>query len=103
MTKIQAISSGPGANRYLQIVQQLISRRWEPHQVDPTIDSFQVIVRFRLYRNGSVQDVAVEQTSGNGYLDDAGKRAVLSGVASAGIPRRDDGPIPRRAFQLSCR
>ncbi|MGH7231869.1 MAG: TonB family protein [Nitrospiraceae bacterium] len=77
ITKIQALSSGPGANRYLQIVQQLISRRWEPYQVDPTAESFLVVVRFRLNRNGSVQDVAVEQTSGNGYFDDAGKRAVL--------------------------
>ena len=77
-TKIQAASSGPGANRYLQLVEQLISRQWQPHQVDPTIESFRVIVKFRLYRSGSVRDVMVEQTSGNGYFDDAGKRAVLS-------------------------
>ena len=77
ITKIQAQSSGPGANLYLQKVQQKISQQWQPYQVDPTIDAFRVIVKFRLYRNGEVKDVAVEQTSGNGYLDDAGKRAVL--------------------------
>lgn len=77
-TTIQAQGSGPGFNRYLLLVQRLISNGWVPPQVDPTIRSFQVIVKFRLYRDGSIKDVSIEQTSGNEYYDLAGKRAVLS-------------------------
>ncbi|MES4784880.1 MAG: hypothetical protein C4294_02620, partial [Nitrospiraceae bacterium] len=73
-----APGSGPGFNRYLLLVQRLISNGWIPPQVDPTVQSFQVIVKFRLYRNGSIEDVTIEQTSGNEYYDLAGKRAVLS-------------------------
>lgn len=78
VTAIQAPGSGPGFNRYLLLVQRLISNGWIPPQVDPTVQSFQVIVKFRLYRNGSIEDVTIEQTSGNEYYDLAGKRAVLS-------------------------
>ena len=77
-TKLQAYSTGPGSNPYLQLVQQQISRAWVPPQVDPTMESFQVIVKFRLYRNGIVRDVLVEHPSGNEYYDLAGRRAVLS-------------------------
>jgi TonB family protein len=77
-TAIQAQGMGPGSNPYLQLVQRQISRAWIPPQVDPTAQSFQVVVKFRLLRNGSVRDVVVEQTSGNDYYDMAGRRAVLS-------------------------
>ncbi|HJU04352.1 MAG TPA: TonB family protein [Nitrospiraceae bacterium] len=91
LTKIQAISSsGPGANQYLQRIQQLISSRWSPHQVDPTIESFRVIVKFRLNRDGKVDSVKVEQTSGNGYFDDAGVRAVVSGSLPGFPPEMSD-------------
>jgi colicin import membrane protein len=94
ITKISAQSSGPGANRYLQIVQQRIIRQWQPYQVDPMIEAYRVIVKFRLYRNGNVQDqdVVVEETSGNGYFDDAGKRAVLRARPLPAFP--DDMPDP---------
>jgi TonB family protein len=89
-TKIQAISSGPGANRYLQLVEQLISRQWQPPQVDPTMESFRVIVKFRLNRDGKVVSEEVEQTSGNGYFDDAGKRAIRSAQLPGFPPEMSD-------------
>lgn len=75
---IQAQGGGPGFNQYLQVVQRKISQLWTPPQVDPNVQSLQVVIKFRLYRNGQVSEVVVEQTSGNEYYDLAGKRAVIS-------------------------
>jgi hypothetical protein len=77
-TAIQARGGGPGFNPYLSRVQRIISQGWTAPPVDPTVQYFQVVVKFRLLRNGSVRDVVVEQTSGNEYYDMAGTRAVLS-------------------------
>jgi colicin import membrane protein len=76
-TAIRA-SGGSGYNPYLLLVQRQISAAWVPPQVDPATQSFQVVIKFRLFRNGSVKELMIEQTSGNEYYDLAGKRAILS-------------------------
>jgi colicin import membrane protein len=85
-TAIQAQGMGSGSNPYLLLVQRQISGAWVPPQVDPTVQSFQVIIKFRLFRNGSVKDVIVEQTSGNEYYDMAGKRAILAATPLPAFP-----------------
>jgi colicin import membrane protein len=39
--------------------------------------TYTMIVKFRLQRDGTIKDVAVQQSSGNAYFDMAGQRAVL--------------------------
>jgi TonB family protein len=78
VTKIQVSGDESGLSRYLAIVQGKISEQWVAPPVDVANRSYQVVVKFRLHRSGRISDVAVERESGNGYYDDAGKRAVLS-------------------------
>jgi colicin import membrane protein len=58
-------------------VEAIIKSQWEPPPIDVGGQTYNVVVRFRYYRNGTVKDVTVQQTSGNSYFDDAGKRAIL--------------------------
>jgi len=78
VTKIQISGDDSGLSRYLAIVQNKISEQWVAPPVDAANRSYQVVIKFRLHRSGRISDVVVERESGNGYYDDAGKRAVLS-------------------------
>ena len=71
------ISGTAGSNTYWARVQSIISSQWEPPPVDMAGQTYAVIVKFRLQRDGMIKDVVVKQTSGNAYFDMAGQRAVL--------------------------
>jgi TonB family protein len=71
------IAGSSGSNPYWARVQNLISSQWEPKAVFLTGVTYTVTIRFRLQRDGSIKDVTVLRSSGNGYFDDAGQRAVL--------------------------
>ena len=66
-----------GSSSYWARVQSIIRSQWEPPPVDITGQTYQVVVTFRLQRDGVIKDVVVKQTSGNTYFDMAGQRAVL--------------------------
>ena len=78
VTAIQVSGDESGLSRYLTIVQNKISEQWVAPPVDAANRSYRVIIKFQLHRSGRISDVVVERESGNGYYDDAGKRAVLS-------------------------
>lgn len=70
------ISGREAANVYWAKVQSTISSRWEPPPIDMVGQSYTMIVKFRLLRDGTIKEVAVKQSSGNVYFDMAGQRAV---------------------------
>ncbi|HZS11905.1 MAG TPA: TonB family protein [Nitrospirales bacterium] len=76
--KIVAQDGGPGSNDYFALVQRLISQGWVPPKIGIAGDTFEVIIRFRLSRDGRVSEIAIDTPSGNGYYDDSARRAVLS-------------------------
>lgn len=78
VTAIQATGDPSGLGRYLSLVQARISEQWVAPPVNLTGKSHQVVIKFRLHRSGRISDVEIERASGNGYYDDAGKRAVQS-------------------------
>lgn len=78
VTAIQAPGADSGLGRYLAVVQSKISEQWVAPPVEMEGHSYQVVVKFRLHRSGRISDVEIERPSGNGYYDDAGKRAVLT-------------------------
>jgi TonB family protein len=71
------ISGTAGSNPYWARVQSIISSHWEPPPIDMAGQSYTMIVKFRLQRDGTIKDVVVQQSSGNAYYDIAGQRAVL--------------------------
>lgn len=70
-------SGSSGTNPFWARVEAIIRGQWEPPPIDVSGSSYSVIVKFRFFRNGTVKDVSIQETSGNSYFDDAGRRAVL--------------------------
>jgi len=70
------ISGTAGSSPYWARVQSIISSHWEPPPIDMGGQTYTVIVKFRLQRDGTIKDVVVQQSSGNTYFDMAGQRAV---------------------------
>jgi len=70
-------SGTSGTNPFWGRVEAIIKNQWEPPPIDVTGQTYSAVIRFRYYRNGTVKDVTVQQTSGNSYFDMAGQRAVL--------------------------
>src|SRR4030095_5978381 len=70
------ISGSSGTNPFWARVQTIINRNWEPPPIDMSGTTYSTVIRFRYFRNGTIKEVAVQQTSGNGYFDDAGKSAI---------------------------
>ena len=70
-------SGTSGTNPFWGRVEAIIKSQWEPPPIDVTGQTYSAVIRFRYYRNGTIKDVAIQQTSGNSYFDMAGQRAVL--------------------------
>ncbi len=70
------ISGSAGSSSYWALVQSRISREWQPPPIDMAGQTYTMIVKFRLQRDGTIKDVVVQQSSGNAYFDMAGQRAV---------------------------
>ena len=83
-TRLQ-VTGMTGSNPYLARVQARISGFWAAPPVDLSGTALTVKVKFRLERNGRVSSLAIEQSSGNGYYDDAAKRAVQT-ANDQGLP-----------------
>ena len=71
------ISGTTGSSPYWARVQAVISSHWEPPPIDLAGQTYTMVVKFRLQRDGTIKDVVVQQSSGNAYYDLAGQRAVL--------------------------
>jgi len=71
------ISGTAGSNPYWARVQTIISNQWESPPIAMLGQPYTVTVKFRLQRDGAINDVVVQQSSGNAYFDLAGQRAVL--------------------------
>lgn len=70
-------SGSSGTNPFWGRVEAIIKSNWEPPPIDVTDQTYSVVVKFRFYRNGTVKDVAIQQSSGNSYFDMAGQRAIM--------------------------
>ncbi|MBI4402338.1 MAG: TonB family protein [Nitrospirae bacterium] len=100
-TTIRVTGNASGTNPYLAAVQNKISRHWIAPQVDLTGRSLQVVIKFRLHRSGSVSDVLIEKSSGNGYYDDAGRRAVFAAAPLPPFPSDMSDPYLETHFSFT--
>lgn len=81
----------PFGNRfgaYADLLRRRISEKWRTSDVDPVVRSSRpAIVSFDIYRNGSVRNVRVVQSSGIPTLDLSARRAVLEAAPLPELPR----------------
>jgi TolA protein len=71
---------------FLSAIERKVSENWYSAASDGKT-GLSSVVYFRLLRNGSVEDVRVETSSGNGYFDRAAVRAVKSAAPFPPLPR----------------
>ena len=73
---------------YIQTLSDKISAQWFTSLIDPGVSGqFQVVVTFKIQKDGRITDLAVEQPSGSQSLDDSAKRAVQRAAPFAPLPK----------------
>jgi outer membrane biosynthesis protein TonB len=78
-TKLKVLSgASSGANAYLAMVKRIVDEKWTAPPVDISGAALTVVIKFHVSRSGIISGVEFKQQSGNGWYDDAGRRAVLS-------------------------
>jgi TonB family protein len=65
------------SNPYWARVEAIIKSQWEAPPIANKGQSYTATVKFRLFRDGTIKDVEIQQTSGNSYFDISAQRAVL--------------------------
>ena len=89
-TALQVSGSSPEGNAYWGRVWSKIDREWVAPPVEvQSGKSLQVVVAFRIERNGGVKNLSIKRSSGNEYYDLAAKRAIL-----------DARPLPQFAADM---
>jgi TonB family protein len=72
---------------YLQNIQDRISARWFQSLVDPGVNgTFQTTVYFRIFRDGSISEVEIKESSGLPSLDLSAKRAIVTAAPFPPLP-----------------
>jgi len=73
---------------YLQIIIDRVSNNWFTSLVDPGISgSFQATVHFRIYKNGQISELKIEESSGMKSLDLSALRAIQTSAPFPPLPR----------------
>ena len=83
-TKLR-VAGVAGSNPYLALVKNRISGFWRPPG-DLLDGGLTVVVKFRLERNGRVDNVIIKESSGNDYYDRAAQRAVRDALPLPPFP-----------------
>jgi periplasmic protein TonB len=83
-------STSPFGNRfgyYEQLLRDAVSRNWHTEQFDARMQSLPaVVVTFEVFKDGSVKNVRVSQSSGNFAVDQSAQRAILASVPLPKLP-----------------
>ncbi len=72
---------------YLQIIIDRVSNNWFTSLVDPGVSgSFQATVHFKIYKNGQISELKIEESSGIKSLDLSALRAIQTSAPFPPLP-----------------
>lgn len=103
---IQGQGGGDFATRYgwyIEAVRRRINQNWLQSTIDPAVRSARTahcVVTFTIYRDGSVKDIRLSQTSGNLSMDNSAQRALLSSVPMPALPGDYSGSFVNVTFDF---
>ena len=103
---IKSEGGGDFASRYgwyIEAVKRRIQGNWLQNTIDPGIRAARTahaVVEFTIYRDGTVKDIRVSQTSGNLSMDNSGLRAIMSSNPMPGLPPDYSGSNVRVIFDF---
>ena len=89
---------------YAAILQRLISQRWNTNDVDSRLRTAPPVkVHFTILRDGTLQDIKIAESSGNGVLDMSAQRAVADTGRVPPLPPGYDKDSARIEFWFELR
>ena len=103
---IQGQGGGDFATRYgwyIEAVRRRINQNWLQSTIDPAVRAARTahcVVNFTIYRDGSVKDVRLSQTSGNLSMDNSAQRALLSSIPMPALPSDYSGSYVNVTFDF---
>jgi len=103
---IKAEGGGDFASRYgwyIEAVKRRIQTNWLQNTIDPGVRAAHVahaVVEFTIYKDGTVKDIRISQTSGNLSMDNSGLRAIMSSNPMPGLPPDYSGSNVRVIFDF---
>ncbi|MHB8503013.1 MAG: energy transducer TonB [Candidatus Acidiferrales bacterium] len=74
---------------YIESVRRRIGQNWLQSTIDPAVRAARqahCVMTFRIYRDGSVKDMQLTQSSGNISMDNSAQRALLSSNPMPALP-----------------
>ncbi|MGH9741485.1 MAG: energy transducer TonB [Candidatus Acidiferrum sp.] len=74
---------------YIESVRRRIGQNWLQSTIDPAVRAARrahCVMTFRIYRDGTVKDIQMSQTSGNFSMDNSAQRALLSSNPMPALP-----------------
>lgn len=90
--EIKGEGGGDFASRYgwyVDSVKRRIQTNWLQNTIDPAVrqaHTAHAVAQFTIYRDGSVKDIQIVQTSGNLSMDNSGLRALLASNPMPALP-----------------
>jgi periplasmic protein TonB len=103
---IKAEGGGDFASRYgwyIEAVKRRIQTNWLQNTIDPGVraaHTAHAVVEFTIYKDGTVKDIRISQTSGNLSMDNSGLRAIMSSNPMPGLPPDYSGSNVRVIFDF---
>ena len=103
---IKAEGGGDFASRYgwyIEAVKRRIQTNWLQNTIDPGVraaHTAHAVVEFTIYKDGTVKDIRISQTSGNLSMDNSGLRAIMSSNPMPGLPPDYAGSNVRVIFDF---
>jgi TonB family protein len=88
---------------YIEAVRRKINSNWDQFTIDSAVRSARrahAIMTFTIYRDGSVKNVRLEQSSNNLSMDNSAQRALLSSVPMPALPNDYSGSYVNVTFDF---
>ncbi len=79
---------------YIEAVRRKIASNWNQFEIDPAVRAARrahAVMNFTIYRDGSVKNIRLDQTSGNQSMDTSAQRALLSASPMPPLPNDYSG------------
>ncbi|HVO58338.1 MAG TPA: TonB family protein [Dongiaceae bacterium] len=103
---VQGPGGGDFASRYgwyIESVKRRIQSNWLQNTIDPGIRAARTahaVAQFTIYKDGTVKDIKIFQTSGNQSMDNSGLRAIMSSSPMPGLPTDYSGSYVTVTFDF---
>jgi protein TonB len=79
---------------YIEAVRRKIASNWNQFEIDPGVRAARkahAVMTFAIYKDGSVKNIRLDQTSGNQSMDTSAQRALLSASPMPPLPNDYSG------------